>query len=47
MLTSVGSRTSSIPTIELTLVHPATHKPMTWSAPLPRDLKRLIEDLRK
>ena len=33
--------------IELTLVHPGTHKPMTWSAPLPRDLKRLIEDLRK
>ena len=33
--------------IELTLVHPGTHKPMTWSAPLPRDMKRLIEDLRK
>ena len=32
---------------ELTLVHPGTHQPMTWSAPLPRDLKRLIEDLRK
>ena len=29
------------------VVHPGTHKPMTWSAPLPRDLKRLIEDLRK
>jgi len=33
--------------IELTLVHPTSGKPMTWSAPLPRDLKRLIEDLRK
>jgi 23S rRNA pseudouridine1911/1915/1917 synthase len=33
--------------IELSLVHPGTGKPMTWSAPLPRDLKRLIEDLRK
>jgi 23S rRNA pseudouridine1911/1915/1917 synthase len=33
--------------IELTLVHPGTHQPMTWAAPLPRDMKRLIEDLRK
>ena len=33
--------------IELTLVHPTSGKPMTWAAPLPRDLKRLIEDLRK
>ena len=33
--------------IELSLVHPATRKPMTWSAPLPRDLKRLIDELRR
>jgi 23S rRNA pseudouridine1911/1915/1917 synthase len=33
--------------IELTLVHPTTGKPVSWSAPLPRDMKRLIEGLRK
>jgi 23S rRNA pseudouridine1911/1915/1917 synthase len=32
---------------ELTLVHPATGKVMTWRAPLPRDLKRLLDELRK
>src|SRR5688572_4605883 len=33
--------------IELTLVHPTTGEPVSWSAPLPRDMKRLIEGLRK
>jgi 23S rRNA pseudouridine1911/1915/1917 synthase len=33
--------------VELSLSHPTTRKPMTWSAPVPRDMKRLIEDLRK
>ena len=33
--------------IELSLVHPTTRKPMSWSAPLPRDMKRLIDELRK
>ena len=33
--------------IELTLVHPTSGKPVSWSAPLPRDMKRLIEGLRK
>jgi 23S rRNA pseudouridine1911/1915/1917 synthase len=32
---------------ELTLRHPSTGKAMTWRAPLPRDLKRLLDSLRK
>ena len=31
---------------ELSLVHPATRKTMTWKSPLPRDMKRLVESLR-
>jgi 23S rRNA pseudouridine1911/1915/1917 synthase len=31
---------------ELTLVHPRTGQTMTWRAPLPKDLKRLLEQLR-
>jgi 23S rRNA pseudouridine1911/1915/1917 synthase len=32
---------------ELTLLHPGTGKTMTWRAPLPRDLKRLLQELRQ
>jgi 23S rRNA pseudouridine1911/1915/1917 synthase len=32
---------------ELSLVHPGTKKSMVWKAPLPRDMKRLIESLRE
>src|SRR5262245_16287273 len=32
--------------IELTLVHPRTHQPLTWTSELPRDMKRLIDSLR-
>ncbi len=32
---------------ELSLLHPASQQPMTWRAPLPRDLARLIESLRQ
>jgi 23S rRNA pseudouridine1911/1915/1917 synthase len=32
---------------ELTLVHPRTGQPATWRSPLPRDMKRLLQDLRK
>jgi len=32
---------------ELTLTHPRTGKVMTWRAPLPRDMKRLLDSLRK
>ena len=31
---------------ELSLVHPASGKPMTWRSPLPRDMKRLVQSLR-
>ena len=31
---------------ELSLIHPTTGKAMTWSAPLPRDMKKLVEQLR-
>jgi 23S rRNA pseudouridine1911/1915/1917 synthase len=31
---------------ELTLTHPRTGKAMTWRAPLPRDMKRLLQQLR-
>jgi 23S rRNA pseudouridine1911/1915/1917 synthase len=32
---------------ELTLTHPRSGKVMTWRAPLPRDLKRLLDSLRE
>jgi 23S rRNA pseudouridine1911/1915/1917 synthase len=32
---------------ELTLVHPGTGKVMTWRSALPRDMKRLLDSLRK
>jgi 23S rRNA pseudouridine1911/1915/1917 synthase len=31
---------------ELSLIHPGTGKPVTWSSPLPRDMKKLVEQLR-
>ena len=32
---------------ELTLTHPRSGKSMTWRAPLPRDIKRLLQELRE
>ena len=32
---------------ELSLLHPATNQPMTWKAPLPRDMRALLDTLRK
>jgi 23S rRNA pseudouridine1911/1915/1917 synthase len=32
---------------ELTLTHPRTREVNTWRAPLPRDLKRLLAELRE
>lgn len=32
---------------ELTLRHPSSGETMTWKAPLPRDLRGLLETLRK
>jgi len=31
---------------ELSLVHPSSRETMTWSSPLPRDMKRLLDELR-
>jgi len=31
---------------ELSLRHPSTGEEMTWRAPLPRDLKKLVDSLR-
>jgi len=31
---------------QLALVHPTTRKAVSWSAPMPRDMKRLVETLR-
>jgi 23S rRNA pseudouridine1911/1915/1917 synthase len=31
---------------ELSLTHPASGKVMTWQAPMPADMKRLLKDLR-
>ena len=32
---------------ELSLVHPTSRETMTWRSPLPRDMKRLVDELRK
>jgi 23S rRNA pseudouridine1911/1915/1917 synthase len=32
---------------ELSLVHPQTREPCTWKSPLPRDMKKLVESLRR
>ena len=31
---------------ELSLIHPGTHQRVTWNSPLPRDMKKLVEQLR-
>jgi len=31
---------------ELSLIHPSSGEPMSWRAPLPRDFKRLVDELR-
>ena len=31
---------------ELSLLHPTTHQVMTWTSPLPRDMKKLVDELR-
>jgi len=32
---------------ELSLVHPVSGQQMTWRSPLPRDMKRLVDELRR
>jgi 23S rRNA pseudouridine1911/1915/1917 synthase len=33
--------------VELSLVHPDTGEPRTWKSPLPRDMKKLVDGLRR
>jgi 23S rRNA pseudouridine1911/1915/1917 synthase len=42
----IGFPRQALHAAELALLHPANGKAMTWRAPLPRDMKRLIETLR-
>ena len=32
---------------ELSLIHPVSRQAMTWRSPVPRDMKRLIDELRR
>jgi 23S rRNA pseudouridine1911/1915/1917 synthase len=43
----IGFARQALHAAELTLIHPATKQTMTWRAALPRDMKRLIETLRR
>jgi len=43
----LGFTRQALHAAELSLVHPVQQKTMTWRAPLPRDMKRLIESLRR
>src|SRR5688500_12104608 len=43
----IGFARQALHAAELTLIHPATKQAMTWRAALPRDMKRLIETLRR
>jgi 23S rRNA pseudouridine1911/1915/1917 synthase len=43
----LGFERQALHAAELTLTHPRTGKTMTWRSPLPRDMKRLIQDLRE
>ena len=42
----LGFARQALHACELTLVHPRTGKSMTWRAPLPRDMKRLLDAMR-
>jgi 23S rRNA pseudouridine1911/1915/1917 synthase len=43
----IGFARQALHAAELTLVHPQSRKPMSWQAPLPRDMKRLLDTLRR
>jgi 23S rRNA pseudouridine1911/1915/1917 synthase len=43
----IGFARQALHAAELTLIHPTTKQAMTWRAALPRDMKRLIETLRR
>ncbi len=42
----IGFPRQALHAAELSLEHPADHRTMTWQAPLPRDMKRLLDSLR-
>jgi 23S rRNA pseudouridine1911/1915/1917 synthase len=43
----IGFPRQALHAAELTLVHPVTKRVCTWKSPLPRDMKRLVESLRR
>ena len=43
---ALGFPRQALHACELALVHPRSHRALTWRAPLPPDMQRLIEDLR-
>ena len=44
--TGAGFPRQALHAAELELIHPRSGKPMSWSAPLPDDMARLLDDLR-
>jgi 23S rRNA pseudouridine1911/1915/1917 synthase len=42
----IGFPRQALHAAELTLVHPASGKSMTWRSPMPRDMKKLVDALR-
>ena len=43
----VGFPRQALHATELSLLHPASQQVMTWKSPLPRDMKKLVEELRR
>jgi 23S rRNA pseudouridine1911/1915/1917 synthase len=43
----VGFPRQALHATELSLVHPASKQVVTWKSPLPKDMKRLVEELRR
>ncbi len=43
----IGFPRQALHAAELSLIHPASKQAMTWKAPLPRDMKKLLDELRR
>ena len=43
----IGFPRQALHAAELSLIHPASKQVMTWKAPLPRDMKKLLDELRR
>ena len=43
----VGFPRQALHATELSLLHPASKQVMTWKSPLPRDMKKLVQELRR